>query len=78
MSAASLFLANLNDPSILLAPSLEYNVAANVYLSAGAFIGVGKRVAIELGENLKLDQFRLRSEFGTYPDIYHTSFRVYF
>ncbi|MDH3890161.1 MAG: hypothetical protein OEV49_03685 [candidate division Zixibacteria bacterium] len=71
-------LANLNDPSILLAPSLEYNVAANVYLSAGAFIGVGKRVAIELGENLKLDQFRLRSEFGTYPDIYHTSFRVYF
>lgn len=71
-------LANLNDPSILIAPSLEYNVAENVYLSIGAFVGVGKQVHIELDESLELEDIRPRSEFGTYPDIYYTSFRVYF
>jgi hypothetical protein len=67
---------NLNDPSILLAPSLEYNVDDNVYLSAGAFFGIGR--SMELDSSQGFYDVRLRSEFGTYPDIYHTSFRVYF
>lgn len=71
-------LTNLNDPSILIAPSLEYNFAENVYLSVGAFVGIGKKAHIELDESLGYEDLRLRSEFGTYPDIYYTSFRVYF
>lgn len=71
-------LTNLNDPSILIAPSLEYNIAENVYLSVGAFIGVGRRAHLELEESLGLEDLMLRSEFGTYPDIFYTSFRAYF
>ena len=78
LSGSGELLANLNDPSILIAPSVEYNVAENVYLSAGAFVGVGKKAHIELDESLGLGDLRLKSEFGTYPNIYHTSFRVYF
>jgi hypothetical protein len=70
-------LINLIDPSLFLAPYVEYNISPNIYLSAGAFIGIGKGPeaydprAPFLGE-------RFRSEFGGYPDIYFSSFRVYF
>ncbi len=60
---------NLSDGSAYLAPSAEYNLAENIYLAGGAFIGVGK------GPNLLEGT---RSEFGSYPDILFTSFRVYF
>ena len=63
------FLTNLSDRSVYVTPSIEYNIAENVYLSGGAFIGFGK------GPQDLLD---IGSEFGTYPDIYHTSFRYYF
>jgi hypothetical protein len=70
-------LINLIDASLFLAPYVEYNISPNIYLSAGAFIGIGKGPeaydprAPFLGE-------RFRSEFGGYPDIYFSSFRVYF
>ena len=35
-------LVNLGDPSASIVPSLEYNVATDIYLSAGAYIGVGE------------------------------------
>lgn len=62
-------LTNLSDQSIYLTPSVEYNVAENIYLSGGAFIGFGASPG---------DLLDIGSEFGVYPDIYHTSFRYYF
>ncbi|GAB4377954.1 MAG: hypothetical protein Kow0042_26270 [Calditrichia bacterium] len=59
---------NIMDQSLYLSPVLEYNAAQNIYLSAGAFVGLGKSPG-RLG---------IRSEFGTYPDTFFTSFRFYF
>ncbi len=66
---------NLNDPSYLLAPHAEYNISENIYLDAGAYIGIGK--APELTET-SIPPVLLRSEFGSYADIYYTSFKIYF
>ncbi|UCC45583.1 MAG: hypothetical protein JSU65_06605 [Candidatus Zixiibacteriota bacterium] len=60
---------NLSDGSVYVAPAIEYNVAENIYLAGGLFIGIGPEPALFTG---------MRSEFGTYPDMYYTSFRVYF
>jgi len=66
---------NLSDGSMTFSPSLEYNIAENVYLGGGAYIGIGKRPEI-------LDQsgniVRFHSEFGAYPAMFFTSFRIYF
>ena len=70
-------LINLSDPSLFLVPQLEYNIAENVYLSAGAYLGLGKSpemIKKQEGE----PKLQLGSEFGSYPDLYFTSFRVYF
>ena len=60
---------NLSDGSAYVAPAIEYNVAENIYLTGGAFVGLGSEPDLFTGT---------RSEFGTYPDMYYTSFRVYF
>ena len=70
-------LINIEDPSVLVAPQLEYNIAEDIYLSAGAFIGIGKSPQGVLGEDLQ-PLLTFRSEFGRYSDMYFTSFRVYF
>jgi hypothetical protein len=68
-------LTNLSDGSFYLSPSVEYNLAENVYLGAGAYIGIGKGTELNpaIGE-----PFAVGSEFGLYPDIFYTSFRIYF
>jgi hypothetical protein len=70
-------LTNLTDPSVLLAPTLEYNISENIYISAGAYIGFGKGPSVE-NPSQNDPSLGLRSEFGSYPDIYFTSFRIYF
>lgn len=65
-----LLIANLHDSSIIAAPTTEYNIAENVYLQAGCYLGLGKSPV----DNL----FDYQSEFGTYNNIYYTSFGVYF
>jgi hypothetical protein len=70
-------LINLSDPSLFLAPHIEYNVSPNIYLFAGAFIGIGRSPEI-LDPNSPALSRRFCSEFGGYPDIYFSSFRVYF
>lgn len=70
-------LINLGDPSCFIAPLLEYNLAENVYLSGGAFVGLGSRPHVAVKPFLT-PQPLLRSEFGSYPNIYFSSFRVYF
>lgn len=72
-----LLILNLSDGSLMLSPSLEYNIAENIYLAGGAYLGLGKRPEIVLGP-LNLQPRVLHSEFGAYPDMLFTSFRVYF
>ena len=69
-------LVNLGDPSVLLSPYAEYNIAQNVYVSAGAFVGLGD--GPDLAEALEDVERVLKSEFGSYPDMYYTSIRLYF
>ena len=66
-------LFNLSDTSMFLSSQIEYNIAQDIYVSAGAFIGIGKSPEIGRG-----DARIFHSEFGGYPDIYFSSFRIYF
>jgi hypothetical protein len=70
-------LLNLSDGSFFTAPVVEYNLSQNVYISAGGFLGFGKKP--EPVQNSSLPQLIiLRSEFGSYSNAFYTSFRVYF
>ena len=64
---------NLSDNSIVFAPMIEYNISENIYISAGAYLGIGKAPVYT-----EQHDFGLRSEFGSYPDMIFTSFRIYF
>lgn len=66
---------NLSDQSALLIPNLEYNIAENIYISGGAYVGLGKEGQLTQAPSLG---FGFGSEFGDYPNMYYTSFRVYF
>jgi hypothetical protein len=72
-----LVIANLGDLSLVLAPSVEYNIAQNIYLAGGAYIGVGKKPEIPAGDPGAAPDL-LHSEFGSYPDMLYASFRIYF
>lgn len=74
-TAQALF--NLGDPSAFLAPQVEYNIAQNIYVAAGAFFGIGKRPEIAI-TNAATPALQFHSEFGGYPDIYFSAFRIYF
>jgi len=69
---------NANDQSALIAPSIEYNFAENVYISAGAFIGTGPAMGVLTIDPLSNSTIDLNSEFGNYPDMAYASFRIYF
>ena len=63
---ARLVLSNL---FILDQGLLEYNIAEDIYLKGGSYIGIGPgpRSSVQPG-----------SEFGSYPNIFYGSFRYYF
>ena len=69
ISLDSQILINLLDPSAFLSPRLEYNIAQNIYVSIGALVGIGSASETES---------IFRSEFGEYPEVYYSSFRIYF
>ena len=71
MSFSGQMLFNLSDPSTWVAPQLAYNIAEDIHLSVGGFVSIGKRP-----ENGESSEFR--SEFGSYPNLFFSSFRVYF
>ncbi len=70
---------NLSDNSCLLIPNLEFNIAPNIYLAAGAYVGLGENDQFENYSGIYywgLSSYK--SEFGDFNDTYFTSFRVYF
>lgn len=64
--------ANCTDGSSSFNPSIEHNVFQNGYVAVGAFMGIG---SVPLSSDSTAP---LLSEFGAYPDVYYSSFRVYF
>jgi len=70
-------LCNLTDPSVYLTPTAEYNLAENVYLSGGMYIGFGKTPRFEFRS---LDDYTItmRSEFRGYPNTLFVNLKVYF
>jgi hypothetical protein len=67
---------NATDGSFALSPQAEYNISQNIYLGAGAYLGLGRSPLTPiLGATVPPV---LRSEFGSYPDFAYVSFRVYF
>jgi len=71
ISFSGQLLFNLSDPSAWVAPHIAYNIAEDIHLSVGSFFSFGKRP-----KNGEVPQ--LQSEFGTYPNLFFTSFSVYF
>ena len=71
VSFSGQLLFNLSDPSTWVAPQIAYNIAEDIHLSVGGLISLGKRP-----EDNELTE--LQSEFGSYPNLFFSSFRVYF
>ena len=71
ISISGQMLFNLSDPSTWIAPQVAYNVAEDIHLAVGGFVSLGKRP-----QNGESSQFR--SEFGSYPTLFFSSFRLYF
>ena len=70
-------LINLRDGSLFAAPQLEYNLSENIYLSAGLFWSFGREPGFRTDQGMP-PATAMESEFGAYPDMAYTSFRVYF
>lgn len=77
LPASVLLLCNAGDPSLIVAPQLEYNIAPDIYLSAGAYLGFGSGAAPAAATEQR-ETVMMQSEFGSYPDMVFTSFRIYF
>ena len=71
VSFSGQMLFNLSDPSVWVAPQVAYNIAEDIHLSIGGFVSIGKR--LKNGESTEF-----QSEFGSYPNLFFSSFRVYF
>ncbi|MYB94686.1 hypothetical protein F4054_19860 [Candidatus Poribacteria bacterium] len=71
VSFSGQMLFNLSDPSTFVAPQIAYNIAEDIHLSVGGFVSIGKRP-----KNGESSEFQ--SEFGSYPNLFFSSFRVYF
>ncbi len=70
-------LFNMGDRSAFLSTQVEYNLAQNIYLAVGVFLGFGERPEITVA-GAAAAEMRWHSEFGSYPDFFFSSFRVYF
>ncbi len=74
LTNTNLIIYNISDNSTIISPTLEYNFSENVYINIGAFWGFGKKPEVAL----LLAPPSLQSEFGSYPDMIYSSFRIYF
>lgn len=63
-------LFNLSDKSATFIPQVSYNIVEDLHLSVGGLLSMGKR-PIE-------NQFDLQSEFGSYPNLFFSSFQLYY
>jgi len=72
---------NLKDNSFILSPSMDYNIAQNIYVAVGGYFAIGKRASVlpNLLQNAQKSPLIIpSSEFGFSPTILYSSFRIYF
>jgi hypothetical protein len=67
------WIVDAGDPSLQLQPRLLWSAADEVDVLAGAIIGRGERPVEPLPGAVEL-----RSEFGTFPDVYYVEVKLYF
>lgn len=74
-----LTMLNMNDWSVALSVSGEYNIAENVYITGGCYIGAGEnpKTAAAPGSPLPVIT-EYNTEFGTYPNLFYLAFKAYF
>lgn len=72
VAAAASVMINLGDRSFYAVPSLEWNAAQNLYLSAGALLPSGPAAVFKGGAAVPV------SEFGLYDKALYASLRKYF
>lgn len=70
-------MVNLCGPSLFILPRVDYNISENIYIAGGIYLGVGGGPRVTYYPRTG-PEIVLRSEFGSYPDIFFTSFRIYF
>jgi hypothetical protein len=85
ISGSAALIANIEDGSAFVAPSLSWNASDNTVVAAGGFVGLGKRpttvvgdVPLPDGQVLTTEVPQLQSEFGTYPAVAFLQVRTYF
>ena len=71
INIGSQVLFNLSDMSATFIPQLSYNVAEDLHLSIGGLLSIGKSPIDD-------ELFVLQSEFGSYPNLFFSSFQLYF
>jgi hypothetical protein len=72
---SGLVLVNVQDLSANLSLSAEYNFTENVYLEAGAYLGIGREPEL-VSQVPYVTEYE--SEFGAYPQLFYTSVNIYF
>lgn len=75
VNASAAVIANLEDPSALIAPSIGWSLADDASLALGGFVGAGPRPDPVSIESPALTP---NSEFGLYPHALYLSMRAYF
>jgi hypothetical protein len=76
LPATGRLLANLNDLSVMLSLSVEYNIKENVYLGGGCYLGFGENPSVSTIVPGQIQEYR--SEFGAYPNLFYTTVKLYF
>lgn len=71
-------LLNVTDPSAYVTVTTEYNIARNIYLSGGFYLPVGTEPALDETAQQPVEALDFESEFGAYPGMVYSSFRIYF
>lgn len=66
-------IVSLDDGSVQVQPRLRWSAADEIEVLAGASLNAGSRPTVD-----RLGLVRLRSEFGTFPDMYYAEVKWYF
>lgn len=69
-------IGNLTDPSVIVSPSVRYEIAQNTEVALGAYVTAGESPTIPSGGMLTAPQ--LNSEFGTFGHFFFAEIAGYF
>ncbi|MBC8413668.1 hypothetical protein H8E50_08360 [bacterium] len=71
-------LVNLDDPSLLFAPGVQYSLSDNAVIECGAYLGAGGSPLITPDFASGSINVNAPSEFGLYQDVWYIAAKLYF